>query len=391
MTTTRKRRDIDKAHVRKSIDPEKGCPPRHEPYWGAPLGKGRVVGFRRIDANTGSWIARMRNETGRKVYKALGDALAPPGSVTPTLDYEQARAAALKWFEGRDAGVEDDKITVADACRAYVDERRRSKSEACAHDAEMRFKRTVYGTAFGGIMLAKLRTPRIEEWRDGLGISKPSANRTLTALKAAFNLAVRQRRVMPAAEREWADVAPYKMDPKERRRNLYLDRGQRRKLIEAAGDGALRDLMEAAALTGARAGELTKAKRSQLDTRLGTMAFTGKTGTRNVRLPPAALALFKRRAKSKLPGALLFTRDDGKPWDHSDWDELVRAAATAAKLPKGVCLYTLRHSFITQAIADGMTTLDVARFVGTSLLMIDLHYGQQSESAHERLSKVAIL
>lgn len=43
--------------------------PRREPYWGAPLGNGRVLGFRKLDANTGSWIARMRDEANRKVYQ----------------------------------------------------------------------------------------------------------------------------------------------------------------------------------------------------------------------------------------------------------------------------------------------------------------------------------
>ncbi len=46
---------------------------------------------------------------------------------------------------------------------------------------------------------------------------------------------------------------------------------------------------------------------------------------RTVPLPSAAVALFDRLAQGKRPGDLLFTRDDGKPWAHSDWDGLVRA------------------------------------------------------------------
>jgi integrase len=379
----RKRQDIDKAHVRKAL------PPRHEPYWGAPLGKGRTLGFRKITATSGSWIARMRSETGRKIYKALGDALVPTGSVTPTLDHEQARAAALKWYSSRDAGVEDDKITVADACREYVTDRRTAKGEACAHDAKKRFERTVYGKDFGAIPLARLRTPRVVQWRDELGLSKPSANRTLIALKAALNRAVTHRRVHPAAAREWGDVKPY--PNATQRRTLFLDLKQRRKLLGAC-DGALRDLVEAAALTGARAGELVSATRGQFDSRLGNITFLGKTGPRTIPLSSPALALFKRLAKSKLPGARLLTRDDGKPWAHSDWDELVRCAAKAAKLPSGTCLYTLRHSWITQAITDGLTTLDVARLCGTSVTMIEKHYGHLvADAARERLAAVTML
>jgi integrase len=191
------------------------------------------------------------------------------------------------------------------------------------------------------------------------------------------------------AAREWQDVKPYKGAGK--RRDLYLDRKQRKALV-AASTGALSDLLEAAMVTGARAGELVNATRDQFDARTGSMTFTGKTGPRTVPLSPSALAVFKRVARAKLPAARLFVRDDGKPWAHSDWDELVRAAAEKARLPKGTCLYTCRHSFITAAITAGLSTLDVARFVGTSVMMIEKHYGHLVHSAaRERLALVEIL
>jgi integrase len=73
-------------------------------------------------------------------------------------------------------------------------------------------------------------------------------------------------------------------------------------------------------------------------------------------------------------------------------DELVRNAGAKAKLPPGVCLYTLRHSFITQAITDGMTTLDVARLCGTSFGMIEKHYGHLvADAARKWLAAVTML
>jgi len=370
------------AHELHKVKTLKGLPPRREPYWGAPLGKGRALGFRKIDAETGSWVARMRTETSHKVYKALG-------YLTEQFDHDAARAAALEWFTERDAGVADDVVTVTDACRDYVADRKREKGEGCAHDAEQRFKRTVFDTPFGAIPLAKLRTPRIKDWRDGLGLSKGSANRTMTALRAALNLAVANRKVHPMAAREWRDIKQHANATQ--RRTLFLDLRQRRKLLEAAS-GSLRDLVEAAALTGARAGELIGATRSQFDGRLKHITFKGKVGARTVPLSPAALRLFKRLAKGKAPEMHLLTRDGGKPWGHSDWDELVRAAAGRAKLPAGLCLYTLRHSFITQAITDGMTTLDVARLCGTSVGMIEKHYGHLvADAARKRLASVRML
>src|SRR5438045_2388776 len=127
--------ELHKVRVRQSLQP------RREPYWGAPLARGRVLGFRRIDAETGSWVARMRNETGHQVYKALG-------YLTERFDYEKAREAALTWFRAQDAGVLGGDATVADACREYVEDREREKGRACAHDAKKRFERTIYDSPF---------------------------------------------------------------------------------------------------------------------------------------------------------------------------------------------------------------------------------------------------
>jgi site-specific recombinase XerD len=58
----------------------------------------------------------------------------------------------------------------------------------------------------------------------------------------------------------------------------------------------------------------------------------------------------------------------------------------------GVCLYTLRHSFITEALTKGISTLEVARLVGTSVMMIEKHYGHlAAKAARLRLAKVAML
>jgi integrase len=93
-----------------------------------------------------------------------------------------------------------------------------------------------------------------------------------------------------------------------------------------------------------------------------------------------------------MPTAFLMTRDDGRPWAHSDWDELVKEAAAKAGLPPGTCLYTLRHSFITQALLDGVSTLEVAKIVGTSLAMIEKHYGHLvHDTARERLARVQLV
>jgi len=367
---------VHKVTVRKSLAP------RREPYWAAPIARGKFIGFRKIDDDSGTWIARMRDEAGRQQYRSLG-------IVTPAFDYDQAKEAAERWFELLETGVSAQVVTVADACRAYVTDRRSEKGDATARDAEARFERTIYKNAFGARPLDKIRAAHIKAWREHLGLKPATSNRTLIALKAALNLAVAQRQVSPSLAQEWRDVKPLKVAGG--RRDLYLDLPQRQALI-AASSGAVKNLILAAALTGARAGELVNATCSQFDARTKSMRFTGKTGTRTVGLSPAAVSLFKSLASGRPATDRILVRDDGKPWAHSDWDELVRGAAMAANLPAGVCLYTLRHSFITQAINSGMSTLVVARLVGTSVTMIERHYGHLvPAAARDQLAAVQMV
>lgn len=367
---------------------------------------GRYVGLRKLADGHGAWIARYRDEEGAQSYKALGE-------YSQSFEFDYAKEAAESWFRDVERGIsgrDDDgkPPTIASACRSYVEALRAVGRLETVRDADMRFRRTVYGHTpqsdtpstrkrrerhpISDVPLARIRANVLRSWHTGLsvaGLSRASANRTLFALKAALNQAVRNRMVSPIVAQEWAEVKPFK--DASCRRNLFLDLTQRRALL-ASANGAVRDLIEAALHTGCRAGELTSARRDAFDARTKSLTVSGKTGTRTIPLAPASLELFTRLARDKLPAAYLLTRDDGKRWAHSDWDKLVRDAAARAELPKGTCLYTLRHSFITQALLDGMSTLEVTRIVGTSLAMIEKHYGHLvNDTARERLAKVQIV
>jgi integrase len=381
--------------------------PRAAPYF-KKLSTGRYLGLRKHAGGTGTWVARFRTEAGAQEHKPLGE-LCFDSDTSDRIDaYDEAKAHAELWFKEIERGVtgrSDDgrPLTVGAICTLYVEDRRKQKGEGTSNDYHRAFQRSVYGG--GGkddkrhspnqiceIHLSKLRTRQVREWRDSAiaaGTSKSTSNRMLTRLRAALNFAVSERYVSADAAREWRDVQPF--EGVSKRRSLYMDLTERRALLKAA-QGAVRDLIEAAMVTGARPGELVSARRSAFDARTRAITFTGKTGTRETVLSPAAVTLFERLAKNKLPSAYLLTRDDGKPWAHSDWDELVRDAAAKAELPKGTVLYTCRHSWITQAITEGMSALEVARLVGTSLAMIDKNYGHLAQSAaRERLAKVTMV
>lgn len=390
----------------------KALPPRPAPHWAAPIARGRFVGYRKIAADKGTWIARVRGPDGKQKYQSLGWA-------TETFDFDQAKAAAVEWFKLQDSGVTttSDVVTVADACRAYVRSLTATNGDKSGRDAKLRLQRTVFNCDLGKRPLASVRITHIKAWRDGLGLKAENSNRTLRSFKAALNMAVDNRQCVASLAKEWNEVKP--LPSEKKRRTQYLDLDQRRRLLEHCGDGSFRDFMEAAILTGARGGELADAKRSQFDARTGSMTFIGKTRLkvepRTVPISPAAVALFKRLAKGKKPDELLFMRDESmigacycdvesrrfrglakieEPtrWLSYDWGPMVKQAVTAADLPLTTTHYTLRHSWISAALGSGMSTLDVARLTGTSLMMIEKHYGHLVDGAARlRLAAVSML
>ena len=81
-------------------------------------------------------------------------------------------------------------------------------------------------------------------------------------------------------------------------------------------------------------------------------------------------------AKNKLPDAPLLTKDGANAWGTSHQTRLMRKAVKAAGLPASVVFYTLRHSFIADLIDKNMNVFDIAKITGTSIEMIEKHYGK---------------
>lgn len=300
------------------------------------------------------------------------------------------------------------ELTVSDACRDYAKDLAKDGRQSASDDATRRFERCLYGDKLGKVRLKDLHQDHIEAWRDRVEkgelpplpvkrgrppVSKPlaksSVNRMRTVLVAALNHAVARRKATPDIAFEWNSVKPLKDASK--RRGLYLEREQRRALLDAAV-GPVRDLIECVALTGCRPGDPSLCLRSDYDGRTASVRFRSKDHDRTIPLSPAAKAMFDRLAKGKLPKAHLFTQDGTRAWTSDAWSEPVRSAAAVADLPAGVTLYTLRHCWITDAIVGGMDLLTVAKLAGTSLAMIEKHYGHLVQgAAREKLAQVEFL
>lgn len=364
--------------------------PRREPYWHK-LQKGGYLGYRKT-GDGGSWIARWRNEEGKERYNALK---LPP--TEPAKEFDDAQQAARAWFKEQQAGITG-HWTVKSAAKHYVDSLRLEKGDSAANDADGRINRCILTHKLARRPLDRLRTAEIEEWRNGLvpafkdaettRKAKDSANRNLTTLKALLNKAWRSGRVM--SNDPWKKVEAF--GNTRNARTVFLNSVQRKRLLENC-EGTFRDLIEGALLTGARYGELRTLLAGDFDKARCILSIRdGKTGPREVPVSDAAAVFFNRLKARKLPTAFLFTRDDGKAWEHSDQDELMRAAAKVAKLPVGAVFYTLRHTHIASALSGGVGIHQVAKLCGTSVRMIELHYDKFLHSnVQEKLNEVAFV
>lgn len=371
-----------------TVAARKALAPRPAPYFQR-LEIGGYIGYRKLQDETGTWVVRWRDENGKQINHTLG-----------TFDgYDSACKAAREWIEHCKGGVTED-VTVEEACRRYVKDRRSEKGDATANDAEGRFNRTVYGKKFGRIKLAALRTAHVTDWRNDLIKSdeddeddpdaerraKDTANRYLATLKAALNLAYRMGLVGSTAQ--WDRVESFQRVAKRRERFLTLT--ERKQFITAASP-ELKRFIRALLLTAARPGEIAAAKVGDLD-KTGLLTLEGKTGRRTIPLSPAALNHLIECAGKRKAEEPLIARDDGQAWTRYYWRDATQEARAAANLPDDVVLYNLRHVAISEMLVTGIDPMQVARIAGTSVNMIQKHYGHVvKDQIVPLLAKVRVL
>ncbi len=363
--------------------------PRREPYWHT-LQKGAAVGFRRLENGDGTWIARWRDEAGKQRYRALGN----------LDDFDVAAKTAREWVTTCEQGAAPTVTTVSEACKSYVMGLKAEGRPDTAYDAERRFMKRVFDSAFGKIPLDKLKTSNLQTWMneqinddedaddEDIRRSKDSANRNLATLKAALNKALNHRLV--ATDAGWKTIKAF---PKvaARRKDAFLSMAQRKALLEACPDD-LSLLVKAMLLTGARPGELAKLNTADFDKRLSCLTLTGKTGPRTVAVSAQAAAFFSEQIKGKLPSAPMLCTAFGERWDKERWGRPFKDIVKCAGLPETVVLYSLRHTAISEMILAGMDSFIVATLAGTSVEMIEKNYGHLKHSVvSAMLNRVAMI
>lgn len=368
--------------------------PQREPYW-QKLAAGQYLGYRPSTIGKGgNWIGRYYDaETRKNSFNSLGDF----GQLPANERFTAASAEAREWFAHLSGGGTSKPVTVGEACQRYADGNA---------DAAKRFPRYMYPDPIAKVPLHKLTDRHVREWRkrleampalvsrrkEGKAVTRPRAvatvNRDMVALRAALNLALVQGDVL--STRAWRKA----LEPAESngRRNLYLDREQRRALL-AALPSDIANFARGLCLLPLRPGALASLRVSDFDARKAELAIESDKagGGRKILLPAETAALLKQQTRGKLPAAPLFARADGRRWDKDSWKGPMKAAIRVAMLPESTTAYTLRHSTITDLVQSGLDLLTIAQVSGTSVAMIEKHYGHlQRKRAAEALAGLAL-
>jgi len=161
-----------------------------------------------------------------------------------------------------------------------------------------------------------------------------------------------------------------------------------------------RALVLFAASTGLRPGEWLALEHRDID-REAQVVYVRRT-LRNGRVKPPktkasvravplqAIALDALETLPRGPEcALVFPSTRGGYLDlHSFRNRNWKPAQKAAGIAPLRRVYDLRHTFATFALRAGISTFDLSRYMGTSLAMIDRHYGHLARDGREHAIKL---
>jgi integrase len=243
--------------------------------------------------------------------------------------------------------------------------------------------------AFGERRLSELRSPAIAAWR----MTIPPGHR--------FEATQALRQVLARAV-SWGllDVNPAKLGVENPQRRYTEKRpfdswDELYALVDKLGPRHGPIVLFAAA-TGLRPGEWLARERRDID-REAQVVYVRRTfrngriktpktkaSLRAVPLQAIALAALDELLPQHPECPLLLPSATGGYFDlHNFRNRNWRPAQKAARITPLRRVYDLRHTFATFALRAGISTFDLSRYMGTSLAMIDRHYGDLARDGRE--------
>jgi integrase len=382
-------------------------PARKRPYYRLIL-QGLHLGYYR-GSRTGSWSARRFIGDGRYEETKLGtaDDVAHADGVG-ILTFGQAQERARAWFAARalaDAGHANPlaPYMVSNALDDYERDYVRRGGKAVDR---LRHTMTAHiRPALGSIELEKLTRAKLESWLDhltkapprvrsrrgqppkyreldnsneGLRRRRESANRILTVLKAALNLAYQHEKTR--SKSAWEAVKAYRDVSASKIR--YLNDKESKALVVAC-ESPFRELVIAALMTGARYGELAEMQVGDFDATAATVHIPrSKSGkARHIFLTDEGQKFFAAAVADKRSSDLIFVRKNGEAWGTSHQIRFMRDACDRADIVPAIGFRILRHTYASRLAMRGVPLTVIARQLGHSdTRMTEKHYAHLAPS-----------
>jgi integrase len=385
--------------------------PRDWPYW-LRIGRARFLGYFRPRHGSGTWQVQFGYVTGRRTkYRQQRLGLADdeaPSNGDHIRDFDQALGAAkhviavngLKVVRAN-FEVSPDRLlycpvgpvyTVGHAMLDYLKFMLLYRKSAAS---------TLYISnrhilpKLGTVSVAELTPDMLREWFGALsstpaarGTGKPlvgataddlrrrkvAANRVLSVLTAALNLAFRDGKA--SDDRVWRRVRKHKVHSIRQR---FLTEDEARHLL-AESPSDFWDLVHAALCTGCRESELIRMRLDAFDPEHHRLYVApGKNGReRWLALPQEATDLFRRLIKGRVAPAPMSLTTKGQPWTNGLAGDQMRAVRARLCLGKDVVFHTLRHTHASYLVMAGAPLLAVMKLLGPSSLDQVIRYAHLS-------------
>jgi site-specific recombinase XerD len=203
--------------------------------------------------------------------------------------------------------------------------------------------------------------------------------RERNAAFSTFNLALHSVRFFfTEVLKRPLEVGEFHLQKQPRRLPVVMSDDEVRRLFEAAHSLRDRALFETAYATGMRVSEVTRLRVSDIDsTRMVIRVELGKGGKdRYVMLAASLLETLRgywRQARPKPP--YLFPGEGGqKPLSLTSAQKAFARARRAAGITKPVSFHTLRHSFATHLLEDGVNVRPIQSLLGHRSLQTTQRY-----------------
>lgn len=354
---------------------------RKKPYW-VVLSEGEHLGYYR-GRRARKWVVRYRRPGTSPQYREFTIAEADDFAIadgSKILSFSQAQKAARTWIAQMHQ--KSHSYLVSNALDDYLEgfagkdvanTRRRIEAiirpQIGGHDtATLSAKIIIDWHLALANSPARLRTAPgavqnykpTEDSAEARRRRRSSANRILTILKVALNVAYRNEKI--SSDDAWRRVRPF--GKSEAARLRYLSDDETRRLVNACSI-KIRPLVTAALLTGARYSELTGLEVRDFDRCSQTLWLREtKAGTpRAVYLEAEGVKLLYNAVAAKNRYDLIFPRPDGKRWGAAQQARPMRAASEAAGL-EPVGFHDLRRTYGARLAMKGVPIAVISEALG---------------------------